>query len=242
MVRAPRAPRCRVTVVKFLCPECERLINLEQFRLEGAALVVTCQKCGVDARVEPVAGTSSSQRVSAPRVALASTAGGSNVVVLRTVAQEAVKKAALAADEAPFAIPPDVCPRCIARRAATPECPHCGIRFEVFDEATVLPPKWLREAWVELLRAWGDEALHTTFRRKAQQADALANVGRLYRLRQAAVPDDPVVAEGLADIIRQASVPIVAPRGDEFGSQRGKVIAVVVALLMAVALFFLLTR
>ena len=37
--------------MKFLCPECERLISLEQFRFDGAALVVTCQKCGVEARV-----------------------------------------------------------------------------------------------------------------------------------------------------------------------------------------------
>lgn len=214
--------------MKFLCPECERLISLEQFRLDGGVLVVTCQECSVETRVEaakPITQplTQPITQPAAPRVTLASTAGGSNVVVLRTAGHEAVQKAAAAA-ETPFTIPEGVCPKCIARRASSAECPHCGIRFETFDEATVLPPKWLREAWVDVLRAWDDEARHSAFRRKAQQADALAGVARLYRLRQAAVPEDPVAAEGLAEIVRLASVPIGLPRPDELSDRRAKVV------------------
>jgi len=241
--------------VKVLCPECERLISLERFRLDGAALVVTCGKCGAESRVEPavvataaaapVPSPSSPPRGPAPvpRVSLASTAGGSNVVVLRTAGHEAVQKAAASADGAPFAIPDGVCPKCIARRSSAPECPHCGIRFENFDEATVLPVKWLRDEWVELLRDWGNEAKHALLRRKAQQVDALAAVARLYRLRQSAVPEDPVAAEGLNDILRLAAVPIGLPRPQEDLSERRRAMVLgSIVLLVAIALGVVLLR
>ncbi|MFZ5445806.1 MAG: hypothetical protein ACOZQL_37790 [Myxococcota bacterium] len=211
--------------MKVLCPSCERLITLEQFRLDGAALVVTCQACSAQTRVEPMAPLAAAEPVMAPaprtsapalpKVSLAST-GASNVVVLRTAGHEAVQKAARAADEGPWTIPDGACPKCVARRRDGVEaCPSCGIRYESFDEATVLPPKWLRDEWVALLRDWGNEALHAQLRRKAQQVDALAAVGRLYRLRQAAVPEDPAAAEALADIVRLASVPMGLPRREE---------------------------
>lgn len=238
--------------VKVLCPECERLITLEQFRLDGDALVVTCPKCGAESRAQPNAAepapTHAPSRVlQPPRVTLASTTGGSNVVVLRTAGHEAVQKAALAADAGPFAIPDDTCPKCVSRRSSAPECPHCGIRFESFDEASVLPPKWLREEWVELLRDWGNETRHSALRRRAQQVDALAAVGRLYRLRQSAVPEDPTAAEGLADILRLAAVPIGLPRSaDDLAERRrtavigGAVTLVGVLILVLVLRLFIL--
>lgn len=238
--------------MKVLCPQCERLITLEQFHLEGAVLVVTCRACGAQTRVEAAAVpavASAAEPTHAPargplpmpKVSLASTAGASNVVVLRTAGHEAVQKAAKAADEGPWALPEGVCPRCVARRRPeVEECPHCGIRFETFDEALVLPPKWLRDEWVELLRDWGSEAKHVQLRRKAQQGDALAAIGRLYRLRQAAVPEDPAAAEALADIVRLASVPMGLPREtDELAERRRRLIiagAAVVAGLLALGM------
>ncbi len=200
--------------VRVLCPRCERLAELTTFRMEGATLVVTCVGCGEASRVEAavqapaqVAAPMLSRPVSQPpRVSLASTDGGSNVVVLRTAGHEAIAKAARAADDAPFAVPDNLCPRCIAPRASAKECPHCGISFEKYEESMTMPPRWLRDAWLELLRDWGNEAKHQQVRRKAQQLDGLAAVGRLYRLRLASVPDDPFAAEGRADIVRLASV------------------------------------
>ena len=213
--------------VKVLCPQCDRLITLEVFRVEGPTLIIACTKCGAESRVESAPALTQvamQGRASSlpPRVSLASSEGSSNVVVLRTAGHEATQKAARAADEGPFVIPEGVCPRCIAARASTPSCPHCGILFESFDEATVLPPKWLRDEWIDLLRDWGNEQKHTQLRRKAQQTDGLAAVGRLYRLRQASVPEDPVAAEGRADVLRLAAVAISfrPPSSDEDLEQR----------------------
>lgn len=203
--------------VKILCPSCERLLTLGAFRLDGSTLVLTCVGCGVETRVEPPAPTFTPSRPVSqpPRFSLASTEGGSNVVVLRTAGHDAVAKAAAAADASPFAVPDNVCPRCIAPRAVADACPHCGISFERYEESMTLPPKWLRDDWVALLRDWGNEAKHTMLRRKAQQLDALAAVGRLYRLRLAVVPEDPFANDGRADILRLAAVTISLARPGE---------------------------
>jgi hypothetical protein len=241
--------------VKVLCPHCERLISLEVFRTEGAALIITCSKCGVESRVEPaqaaqstevaqVAQVASAPRAPsfAPRVSLASTEGASNVVVLRTAGHEAVQKAAKAADEAPFQLPEGVCPKCIAPKSPAASCPHCGILFESFDEATILLPKWLREAWVEQLRDWGNEAKHVQLRRKAQQLDALAMLGRLYRLRQAMVPEDPIAAEGRADVLKLAagSISFRPPQDDELERRKKTVLIAILAVLAFLGLLAVL--
>ena len=222
--------------VKFLCPDCERLISLEVFRVEGPALVVTCQKCGAQSRAEslPSAASRPARPVTLPpRFSLESTQGSSNVVVLRTAGHEATQKAARAADEGPFVLPEGVCPKCIAPRATTPSCPYCGILFESFDEATVLPPKWLRDEWVEVLRDWGNDAKHSQLRRTAQQSDALAAVGRLYRLRQAFVPEDPVAEEGRADVLRLAAAAISLRSAPDMEEQhRRKKVVLVSAVLV----------
>lgn len=239
--------------VKVLCPACERLAPLERFSLEGEALVVTCSRCGEVTRVTagevPEAALAAAAAAPAPRpamptgaptlapprVSLASAPEASNVVVLRTAGHEAAQKAALAADEGPFTPPPGVCPKCLAaREGEAPTCRHCGIEFGRFEEATVLPPQWLKDAWVALLRDWGNEQLHAQVRRKAQQADALASVGRLYRIRQAWVPQDPVAEEGRADILRLAAMGIgFKPSREDDDRRRRLVIG------LAVAAFFI---
>ncbi len=248
--------------VKVLCPQCERLITLERFRVEGAALVVTCGKCGAESRVEPgaaeqgpapapeprpaeLAGPVPAPRLAAlpPRVSLASVEGVSNVVVLRTAGHEAVARAAAAADAGPFAIPEGVCPKCVAKRVEAPACPHCGIRYETFDEAALLPPRWLRDDWVALLRDWGNEARHAQLRRKAQQADALAAVGRLYRLRQAFTPEDPVAELGRGEVLRMAAVAIsFRPPSDDVDDKRRKLLVVVGVTLAALLIAALVAQ
>ena len=225
--------------MKVLCPHCERLITLEFFRVEGGALIITCSKCSAESRVENVAEAVAQQHVSQsggsparppslpPRVSLASTDGGSNVVVLRTAGHEAVQKAAKAAEANPFTAPDTVCPKCIAPRATSASCPHCGILFESLDEAELLPPKWVRDEWVELLRDWSNEPKHQQLRRKAQQADALAAIGRLYRMRQSAVPEDPIAEDGRTDVLRLAAVAIsFRPVQDADVDQRKRVVIV----------------
>jgi hypothetical protein len=209
--------------VKALCPACERFITLDTFRMEERALIVTCTRCGVQTRVDPSSEplptpSPPSAARATPRVSLASS-GATNVVVLRTSSREAIEKAAESVQE-PFHIPPGVCPRCITRKTEAASCPQCGIFYANFDPRTVLPDEWLRGEWVELLRDWGNEAKHSALRRQAQQGDALAAIGRLYRLRQAAVPEDPIATEGLKDVLRLAAVPIGVPREREDVSRR----------------------
>lgn len=239
--------------VKVLCPQCERLLELETFRVDGAALIITCTRCGVESRVQSVAAAASQASSSGgsvrapshpPRVSLASTDGSSNVVVLRTVSHEATQKAAKAADEGPFVVPEGVCPKCIAPRSPTSSCPQCGILYESFDEAAVLLPKWLREEWVELLRDWANESKHSQLRRKAQQVDALAALGRLYRVRQAFVPEDPVAEEGRADVLRLAAVAIsFRPAKDDETERRKRVVLIsIVSVLAFLAVLALLIQ
>lgn len=234
--------------MKVLCPTCERLLALEHFRVEGSTLVVTCSKCGAEARVGPAVEAAATPAPSTvvppvrepPRVSLASASGASNVVVLRTASHDAVARAA-AAVESPFAIPEGLCPKCVARkRDGVEECPHCGVRFELFEEATVLPPKLLREEWVSVLQDWGNDAKHQQLRRKAQQLDALASVGRLYRLRQANFPEDPFAAEALNDILRLAAVPIGLPRPDDAGAEQRKRVVTIAVVVTALFLLVLL--
>lgn len=251
--------------MKVLCPACERLAPLEQYALQDGALVVTCARCGVATRVSaerpeasPISAVatagaevatpkstmpSGAPSLAPPRVSLASSPGASNVVVLRTAGHEAVQKAAQAADDGPFKVPEGVCPKCLATRGAERDtCPHCGIEFARFEEATVLPPQWLKDAWVELLRDWSNEKLHGQLRRKAQQADALPSIGRLYRIRQAWVPEDPIAEEGRADILRLASMNIAfrTPQVDD--DRRRKVIIGGVALLCLGFLLYLVVQ
>lgn len=235
--------------VKILCPHCERLLAVTQFRVEGGVLVVTCSACGAESRSEEArlaAPAAMTFQASPPpsRVSLASVEGASNVVVLRTAGHDAVNKAAIAADlPEPFLAPPNVCPRCVSPRTGAEECPHCGVRFEGYEEALSMPPRWLRDEWLQLLRDWGNEAKHAQLRRKAQQLEALAAVGRLYRLRLVAVPEDPIAAQGREDVLRLAAVPMNYGTSDDTLEQRKRIITLsvvaVVALLVSLALWVL---
>lgn len=175
------------------------------------------------------------------RVSLASSPGASNVVMLRTATVEAVERAARSADGNPFEVPEGHCPKCLAVRDGSPSCAQCGVRFDAFQEAHVAPPPWLREAWVALLRDWGTEASHEALRARAQREDALTALGRLYRLRLAVEPNDPIAEKGRADVLRVAAAPMTyRPRSGEGDNNRMKLVlagAVVLLFLAAVGFF-----
>ena len=109
-----------------------------------------------------------------------------------------------------------------------------------------MPPRWLRDEWLALLRDWGNESKHAQVRRKAQQLDALAAVGRLYRLRLAAAPEDPIAAQGREDVLRLAAVPMNYGAVEDSLEQRRKVVtfaaAVVAGLLVLLALWVMTRR
>jgi hypothetical protein len=217
-------PCGKLAPVKFQCTSCERLVELERFRLDGAALVVTCPACGADTR-------------SAEKKTV------SNVVALRTPTVEAISRAANAVGESdPFAVPEGFCPKCISRRAdGASACSSCGMVFgQTVD--TFAPSDWLKGRWVELLSTWGEDAKHEALRTEAMGKAELAELGRLYRLRLADAPQDPYAVRGRDEVLRLAVLPSISLRQaqGEPKTQTWKYVAlsaIIAACLMA--LFFL---
>lgn len=178
-----------------------------------------------------------------PRVSLASSPTASNVVMLRTASVEAVERAAQSADASPFEVPEGHCPKCLARRDGSPSCPQCGVQFLYFQEAHVAPPVWLKQAWVELLRDWGNDAQHDRLRARAQQEDALTALGRLYRLRLAVEPNDPIAEKGRGEVLRLAAAPMTyRPSAETAGTSRAKTVLVVVVVAFCLAAIGFLFR
>lgn len=264
------------SLVKVLCPQCERLVDLTRFRVDAGVLFVSCERCGAEsevraasdgpgvaaplaspapvpsARVEPdLLAASAAPRPAAhgrpasqpPRVSLTSSPTASNVVMLRTAGVEAVERAARAAEGDPFEVPPGHCPKCLAPRDEAPACRQCGVHFEYFQPEAVAPPAWLREAWLSLLRDWGNEKAHEDVRRRAQRDDALTPLGRLYRLRQVAEPNDPIAEKGRADVLRLAAAPMTFRTRDEAPEPgRAKVVVAGVVVLFCLGAVGLLIR
>lgn len=179
-----------------------------------------------------------------PRVSLTSSPAASNVVMLRTAGVEAVERAARAAEGDPFEVPQGHCPKCLAPRGdEAPACRQCGVNFEYFQPEAVAPPAWLRDAWLALLRDWGNEKAHEDVRRRAQRDDALTPLGRLYRLRQVAEPSDPIAEKGRADVLRLAAAPMTFRARDEAaGPGRAKAVVAGVVVLFCVGAVGLLIR
>lgn len=219
-------------LLKFLCPQCERLVELRDFRLEGTTLVVPCSACGNLAKVPggaderprswaaaepasrpapsapPVARPAPTASGERPALQLTSFPGTSNVVALRSPGADAIGAAAEASKADPFAVPDGRCPKCVAPRPPTGDaCPQCGLVYAQFDASNVAPDPWLAKAWIALLADWGNEAKHAELRARAQAEQDLASVGRLYRLRLAAVPEDPYAQRGRDEVLRMALVP-----------------------------------
>jgi hypothetical protein len=217
--------------MKVLCPQCERLLELERFRVDGGALVVTCSRCQYEARVEarlpseaagpsPVVANASSPLPFTTRssAGLSSAPTASNVVMLRTGATEAVERAARDAEADPFTVPAGCCPKCITPMPAEARsCAACGAVFAQMDPGNYLPPKWLQAAWLEVLREWGNPIRHNEVRARALALGDLVHLGRLYRLRLAEHPDDPHALAGREELLRAATAALAVrtePRTD----------------------------
>ncbi len=194
--------------MKFLCTRCERLVELLDFKLEAASLVLTCPSCGGHSR----AGSPASITGERPALQLKSIPGTSNVVALRSPGSDAVAAAAEASATAPFGVPAGRCPKCIAPRPSNAStCTQCGLTFSAFDPSQVAPTGWLERAWIDLLADWGNEPLHAKLRVRALAEQDLATVGRLYRLRLVAHAEDPFAQRGRDEVLRLALVPTKAP-------------------------------
>ncbi len=194
--------------MKFLCPQCERLVELRDFKLDGAALTIPCAACGNVARVNPASSPPHLTPGERPALQLTSVPGTSNVVTLLTPSSDAILAAAVAATSGPFDAPAGRCPKCIApRQTSATTCTQCGLTFTAFDASQVDAPDWLKDAWVGLLADWSNEPLHAELRHRALADEALASLGRLYRLRLVSKPDDPFAQRGREEVLRIALMP-----------------------------------
>lgn len=215
--------------MKAVCPSCERLIDVNAVKVVGGDAFVGCPKCGVESSLPittealpaltetPKAAPPlpmSSRKTPGPRaLVLASSAEASNVVMLRAPTAAAVDSARAFADADPFQVPEGFCPKCVSKRVGSAACPTCGLAFERADVASLLPPEDLAAMWKELLREWGDDARHAAVRRLASERAQLPELARLYRLRLAAMPEDPIAQRGRDDVVTLASS-VMLPRGD----------------------------
>ncbi|MBL8957610.1 MAG: hypothetical protein JNK82_42945 [Myxococcaceae bacterium] len=180
--------------MKFLCSSCNRLLDVERFRVEGAVLIISCPGCGAENRA--IGNTPA-----APPAA--------NVTPLRPPAPPVAPVLVAPPDgDRAFDVPPGHCPKCISRRSAQAlACPNCGLVFEQADGDAFAPSEWLKNEWLLLLQTWGDEARHEQLRSEAMSRNELAEAGRLYRLRLALQPQDPIAARGRDEVLRLAVLP-----------------------------------
>ena len=237
--------------MKYLCPQCERLVDLREFKLDGASLVVTCPACHSASRVAPpsspaialvplVPVTSTGER---PALQLTSFPGVSNVVALRPPGADAVQSAAEAARTDPFAVPEGRCPKCVSPEPpGANSCPYCGLTFAQFDPSVVEPPAWLKTNWVDLLAHWDDEERHVEVRQGALRAQELASLGRLYRLRLAAVAEDSIAQHGRDEVLRLALIRSPTPHPKSGLNPTVKYVLVGIVLLACLAFLFLMAR
>jgi hypothetical protein len=224
--------------MKVVCPSCERLIDVTAVRVVGADVFLGCAKCGVESSLPVTADAlptfeapkaapplpMSSRKTPGPRaLVLASSAEASNVVMLRAPTTAAVDSARAFADQDPFEVPEGLCPKCVSPRApAALACPTCGLIFSRFRPASTEPPADLAAMWRELLREWGDDDRHAAIRRLAHDRAQLPELARLYRIRLAAMPDDPIAQRGRDEVLTAATAVMMLPRAppeDQRGSR-----------------------
>lgn len=192
--------------MKFLCEGCERLVELERYRLDEGVLVVRCDRCGREtravARPAPAPAPPPPARPSSP---------SPQVIPLRPAA-DVVQAAAEASEGDPLRVPEGHCPKCVARRPpGAAACPQCGLSSASFSPEALRPGPELESEWRALLKHWSAIDQHDRLLSAAVTRGELAAVGRLYRIRLAVHPEDPVAQRGRDEVLRLAALPAAAP-------------------------------
>jgi hypothetical protein len=194
--------------VKYLCERCDRLAEPRGFRRDGGMLVMTCARCGAETRatwVESAAAESAAEPVAAPGTAASPSAAPVSSVA-RVVPLHAVPPPPSDAGEDPFEVPPGRCPKCVAPRPSSgSSCHQCGLVFANFVAAESEPSPELRAAWTGLIGRWDDMGAHDRTMAAAVARGELAAVGRLYRIRLARQPRDPIATRGRDEVLRRAT-------------------------------------
>ena len=102
-------------------------------------------------------------------------------------------------------------------------------------------------AFSALAARWGEAPAHVTFLQLAAERGELAAAGRLYRIRLATVPQDPVARASLEATVKMASaaVNVAAIKSEPVSaaeSRRGKKLILMAITLFGPLLLFALIR
>lgn len=216
--------------MKVLCDGCGRLSTAASARVAGGHAYIRCGACGRESEL-----------------ALASAEPAPpNVVPLRRVDDAVELAAGAVGSEDPLAVPPDRCPKCIGERAPDAlACPRCGLVYVNYVPDELAPSTELAAAFRSAMEKWDELARHDAALGIATRTGELSALGRLYRIRQAAAPRDPVAQRGLDEVLRRASAGseiLQRPPLREGGAPRWQKVAVLVAGLVVVLLVFALLR
>lgn len=143
-------------------------------------------------------------------------------------------------------IPPGHCPKCITPRTTQALiCNACGLVFANFRAEEHQPSAALESAWRGLEERWSKQEEHDKFLQMAFNMNELARAGRLYRIRLAAIPDDPQAKVALESMVRMASTAAAAAAKTDPGElqrNRRKVLAFSAMLFFVLPLAALLVN
>ena len=216
--------------MKVLCEACGRLATAAGARVAAGRAYIRCGACGRESEL-----ALGDAQPAPPKV-----------VPLRRV-DDAVDLAAEAArSDEPFAVPADRCPKCIGERAPDAlACPRCGLVYVNYVPEELAATPELAAAFRGAMERWDEVARHDAALGIALRTGELSALGRLYRIRQAAAPLDPVARRGIDEVVRCASVASeIVPRttARDERAPRGRKIAILLVGVVVASLMFVLLR
>jgi hypothetical protein len=189
--------------VKYLCDACDRLVEPAFFALDDAELSLTCSRCGAETRAQNARVTA--EPVAARQGSSSSPAASPASAPARVVPIHAVPPPTFGGDD-PFAVPDGRCPKCVAPRPESAQaCNQCGLVFANHVPSEQQLSAELAEAWRALAASWGDPEAHDLALSGATARGELAAMGRLYRIRLARQPMDPIAQRGRDEVLRLAA-------------------------------------
>jgi hypothetical protein len=218
-----------------LCSACGQPVELVDLRLDEGRVLVRCPACGKE-----------------QRLSLSDAGAGAGAAPGGTVApppEPASAATAVPAIEPAFEPPRGFCPKCVAPRAPdSAACPACGLVFANYRPGALQPSAALAAAWTALAAQWGQPAEHARFLRLAGAGDELAVAGRLYRVRLAGAPDDPLARAGVEATVKMASAAVAVaairtePTPGQPPSRRRRLVIIALVLLGPMVVSWVLLR
>jgi hypothetical protein len=188
-------------------------VAVRDFRVEAGQLVLVCTQCAAETTSEAAAGITQTQQraANAPAPAAPTPPAPAAPKTQKVVALHKAPERVVPVTEAPEGF----CPKCVAARTLTDvHCKACGLQFEKYVASEHRPSALLADTWEALAQRWGDGSAHDAFLSAALARGELAQAGRLYRIRLAHAPNDPMAVRAREEVLRMAALqhPLVSEK------------------------------